>query len=121
VLEKFGYTVITAVDGEDAIAQFIQHKDVVQLFLTDLVMPKKSGKEAYDEIKKIKPGIKAIFTSGYSQDIVRDKSSLADRVSVIFKPVSLINLLSTMRKVLDENSHGLEPPYIPGHNSINWL
>jgi len=104
VLEDFGYTVITAVDGEDAVARYREHGDSIQLLLFDLIMPKKNGKEAYDEIRKIRPDLKIIFSSGYSADIVRDKASIGSEVSIIFKPVSPVELLKKVRSVLDKDS-----------------
>src|ERR1017187_939256 len=69
ILECYGYNVIAAVDGEDGINKFIEHKDEVSLLLTDLMMPKKNGNEVYQEIIKINPDIKVIFMSGYSASL----------------------------------------------------
>ena len=55
VLEQMGYTVITANDGEEAVTKFMENKDRIQLLLFDIIMPKKNGREAYDEIRKVKP------------------------------------------------------------------
>jgi len=78
VLEEFGYTIIEAVNGEDAITKFIENKDTIQLLLFDVIMPKKNGIEAYEEIIKIKPDIKAIFTSGYPADVIQKKGLSKD-------------------------------------------
>lgn len=101
VLEEFGYTVITSIDGEDAINKFTENRDEIQLLLFDLIMPKKTGKEAYDEIRKIKPGIKIIYSSGYAPDIIRQRALLDDQVTVAFKPLSPRDLLKKVRHVLD--------------------
>jgi DNA-binding NtrC family response regulator len=66
VLKTYGYRAITAEDGEDAVKKFMENKEQIQLVILDMIMPKKSGKAAYDEIKKIKPGIKTLFISGYT-------------------------------------------------------
>ena len=102
VLKQFGYTVIEAVDGEDAVRKFMENKDTIQLLLFDLIMPKKNGKEAYDEIRKIKPDMKIIFASGYAPDLVRQKASLDDKAHLIYKPVSPFELLRKVRSVLDK-------------------
>ncbi len=102
VLEEFGYTVITAVDGEDAICKFIENRDKIQLLLFDLIMPKKTGKEAYEEIRKIKSDIKIIFCSGYAPDIIRQRAQVDDRLTIAFKPLSPLDLLKKVRSVLDE-------------------
>jgi signal transduction histidine kinase len=101
MLEDFGYAVVTAVDGEDAVKQFGENKDRVELLLFDLIMPGKSGKDAYDEIRLIRPDIKVIFASGYDPDMVRQKALLEQHVPVVYKPVPMATLLKTIRAVLD--------------------
>ncbi len=103
LLEDFGYTVITAIDGEDAVKKFSEHQDRVRLLLFDLIMPVMSGKDAYDEIRKLRPDIKVIFASGYDPDQVRQKALLAQNVPVVYKPVPMAVLLKKMREVLDGN------------------
>ena len=78
VLEEYGYTVIAAVDGEDAVNKYRENKDKIQLLLFDLIMPKRTGKEAYDEIRKIRPDIKILYSSGYAPDIIRQRSLVDD-------------------------------------------
>lgn len=76
VLDGAGYKVIEAVNGEDAINKFMENKDKIQLLLFDLIMPKKNGREAYEEIRKIRPDIRVLFTSGYPADIIHEKGVL---------------------------------------------
>ena len=76
ILDYFGYTVIEAADGEDAINKFIKDQDKIQLLVLDLVMPKKNGKEVYAEIKNIKRDIRVIFTSGYSEEVIHKSGVL---------------------------------------------
>lgn len=102
ILTEFGYTVITAVDGEDAVNKYRENAESIQMLLFDLIMPGKSGKEAYDEIRKITPDIKILFASGYSPDIIRDKASLGNGMAIIFKPVSPMELLKKVRSVLNK-------------------
>lgn len=102
VLDGFGYKVIEAVDGEDAIKKFMDDKDKIQLLILDIVMPKKNGKEAYNEIKKTKPNIKALFTSGYAKDIIHRKGFSEEGFSFISKPVLPRELLRKVREVLDK-------------------
>jgi CheY-like chemotaxis protein len=103
VLTDFGYTVIEAVNGADAVKKFTEHNKTIDLLLLDLIMPKMNGKEALDEIRQIRPGIKAIFSSGYAPDTIRQKASLADGVHLIAKPASPSELLKKVRQVLDED------------------
>lgn len=102
MLKHFGYTVIEAVDGQDAVDKFRENRDKIDLLLFDLIMPNMNGKEAYDEIMKIKPDVKGIFASGYAPDTVRQKTLIDDNMTLLFKPVSPKELLKTVRTVLDE-------------------
>jgi len=102
ILERANYRVIIANDGEDALARFRDQDDIV-LVLSDLVMPKKNGKEMLDEIKKIKPGIKAVFISGYAADIMQKKGILGEVAEYIVKPFKKDDLLQKVREVLDKD------------------
>jgi PAS domain S-box-containing protein len=104
VLEGLGYKVIEAADGLDAIRLFNENKDSIQLLILDVIMPKKNGKECYDEIRKIKPDIKVIFTSGYTADIVHKKGILEEGLSFISKPLSPQELSNSVWEVLNQQS-----------------
>ena len=104
VLEQMGYTVITANDGEEAVTKFMENKDRIKLLLFDIIMPKKSGREAYEEIRKMKPDIPVLFASGYSPDMLREKELVDDEVPLIYKPISPQSLLKKVREVLDRKS-----------------
>jgi CheY-like chemotaxis protein len=101
VLERFGYKVIEAFDGDDAIRKFMDNKDKIHILLFDVIMPKKNGKEAYEEIKKIRPDIKSIFISGYTADIIHENGILNEEMNFISKPVSPNDLLKKIREVLN--------------------
>jgi len=102
VLEEFGYKVIEAMDGEDGINKFIANKDTIQLVMLDVVMPKKSGKEASIAIKKIRPEVKILFTSGYTADIIQRKDILDEEADFVTKPVTPHELLTKIREMLDK-------------------
>lgn len=101
VFEDFGYTVIAAADGDEAINKFMQNKDRIDILITDVIMPLKNGREVYKKISEEKPGIKALFTSGYTADIITRKGLIDEGVPFISKPVSPTILLKKVRKVLD--------------------
>jgi two-component system cell cycle sensor histidine kinase/response regulator CckA len=101
VLEGSGYTVLEARDGWDAIEKFAQNKDTINLVILDVVMPKKNGNEAFNEIRKIREDVKALFTSGYTGDIVLGKGIQDNAFNFIPKPVSPYELLKKVRLVLD--------------------
>jgi PAS domain S-box-containing protein len=101
ILEEFGYKVIEAVDGDDMIEKFRKNKDRIQLMIVDVIMPKMNGRDAYEEVKKIKQGIKAIFISGYTADFIFKKGITEERFDFILKPVSPILLMKKVREMLD--------------------
>jgi two-component system, cell cycle sensor histidine kinase and response regulator CckA len=100
MLGSFGYNVIEAIDGKDGVEKFLGHQNDIRLLLTDVMMPRQNGKEAYNEIKKIRNDIKVIFISGYSAAATREL--LDEGLNYLAKPVSPRELLSKIRKVLDE-------------------
>ena len=101
ILTDYGYVTIEAVDGEDAIERF-RKADRIDLLILDSVMPKKSGREVYNEIHEIEPDIKVIFTSGYTRDVILDKGIEDKEFEFVSKPLSPTTLLQKVRAVLDQ-------------------
>lgn len=101
ILKRSGYSVIEAVDGEDAIRKFEENKDTIDLLLFDLVMPKLDGKKALESIRRVKDDMKGIFVSGYAPEHIRQKDLFDLHMEVLFKPVSPRELLRVIRKILD--------------------
>ncbi len=101
VLESVGYNVIIAEDGEDAITKFKENRERINLIILDMIMPKKSGREAYEEIRKISPDIRTLFASGYTLDIINRNELLDEAMDFILKPVSSKDLLRKVREILD--------------------
>ena len=101
LLNEFGYCVIEAVDGEDAVHKFKYNQDRIKLLLLDVVLPKKNGKEAYEDMKAMRPDIKAIFISGYARDLMQDEGVIDKGSEFLQKPVSQVDLLKKIRAVLD--------------------
>jgi PAS domain S-box-containing protein len=101
ILEKFGYTVIEAINGEEAVHSFMENKAVIQFVILDMVMPKKGGKEVYEEIRRINPQIKVLFSSGYTEDDKIIKGVPGRGYDVIQKPVHPSILLKKIRNILN--------------------
>jgi PAS domain S-box-containing protein len=101
LLAEFGYKVIEAADGEEAISRFVSNKNAVGVVLLDVIMPKKNGKEAYEEMKKAMPDLKALFMSGYTEDIIQKKGLLDEGMNFISKPASPFLILRKVRELLD--------------------
>ncbi|MBJ6723881.1 hybrid sensor histidine kinase/response regulator [Geomesophilobacter sediminis] len=100
VLEAYGYRVIDAVDGDEAVKKFRDYRQEIQLVFLDSIMPKKNGKEAYDEIRALDPEVKVLFTSGYAADIFNQLEM--PEYEFIPKPILPTALLKKIREVLDK-------------------
>ncbi|ABL00257.1 response regulator [Pelobacter propionicus] len=101
ILQHFGYEVIVAVDGEDAVQKYLKHAERINLLLFDLVMPKMSGQEAYVEIKKHAPNIKVVFASGHTPEIIKQRKLVDENALLIFKPYLPSVFLQKVRSALD--------------------
>jgi CheY-like chemotaxis protein len=99
-LQECGYTIIEAVDGQDAIDKFTGHPDI-DLIVVDSVMPRKNGREVYAEIHGMDPDVRVLFTSGYTRDIVLDKGIEDGQFDFIAKPLLFASFLEKVREILD--------------------
>ena len=104
LLERARYKVITAADGEEAVKKFVAHQDEIVLVVSDLIMPKKSGKRAYNEIREMNSGIKFIFLSGHSKEVIDREGKLGDDVEIIMKPVIPLDLLRRIGTILTDKN-----------------
>jgi len=102
VLDHYGYCVIGAVDGQDAVDKFVEYGDSINLVVLDAIMPKKNGKQAYDAMRVVRPDLKAVFVSGYSRDIFAEGAVMDGYSVFIQKPVSPDELLAKVREMLDK-------------------
>ena len=101
ILKKYGYDVILAHDGEDAVEKFKADRDKIAVVVMDMVMPGKSGKEAYEEIMKVRDDVKILFMSGYSPDLLQARGIFDRSVDVLVKPIHPLDLVRKVRAVLD--------------------
>ncbi|MDX9713979.1 MAG: ATP-binding protein [Dissulfurispiraceae bacterium] len=102
VLQRSGYSVITAADGEDAVREYRMNADKINLCILDVMMPRKNGKETYKILKTINPGVKVIFISGYTQNILSSKGIYEEGLVFIPKPLNINKLLSHVKAVFSE-------------------
>jgi PAS domain S-box-containing protein len=101
-LERAGYKVVEASDGAEALKVWEQHRKDIRLLFTDLVMPGgMSGRELATRLMASKPGLKVVFTSGYSADIAGREISLQEGQNFIQKPSSPFTVLEAVRRCLD--------------------
>jgi CheY-like chemotaxis protein len=102
VLQEFGYTVIEAADGDEALQKYREHRDRISLCILDVIMPKKNGREVFDEARRSDPNVKVIFTSGYPADLVQKEGVLEQGLHFLSKPSPPQALLRKIREVLDQ-------------------
>ena len=102
ILSHYGYRVIEAVDGQNAVDKFIEYGESIDLVILDAIMPKKNGREVCQEMRMMRPDLKVVFVSGYTRDIFADGHELDGNTVFIQKPVSPDLLLSKVREMLDK-------------------
>ncbi|WP_136515985.1 PAS domain S-box protein [Geomonas edaphica] len=100
-LKQFGYSTILAVDGADALEKYREHRGSIALVFTDLIMPRMSGRELYDELKREDPAVRILFTSGYTADMLTDLETVVPHVEILMKPISPPDLARKVRELLD--------------------
>ena len=102
ILEQRGYRVLEASSGAEALRGWPAARDRVALLLTDLVMPEGvSGRELAERLRADRPGLKVIYTSGYSAEVAGREFALSTDESFLQKPFSTGALLETLRRSLD--------------------
>ncbi len=103
ILHAAGYTVVTASSGVEALSLLKGHDGPVQLMLTDLVMPGMTGRDLAERVASIRPRMKVLYTSGYTDDTNLRHSVLDDSAQFIGKPYSVAQLTQKVREVLDSS------------------
>lgn len=104
MLERSGYAVLEAEHGVEALQVWEQHKGVIRLVLTDIVMPERiNGLELAARLQSLDPKLRVVFTSGYNADMAGRRLSLREGQNFIQKPYSPQELLETVRHCLDSS------------------
>lgn len=98
LLNHYGYFVIEAVNGQEAVDKLVKYGDKIDLVILDVIMPKKNGREACQEMRIARPDLKVVFVSGYSGDCCAE---LNESTMFIQKPVSPGELITKVRALLD--------------------
>ena len=101
VLENAGYRVIEAVDGEDAVNQFMKHKEEIALVMMDVVMPKLGGVEAVGLMHDVSPNTKVLYSSGYDNEKSQIFDAAGIEMNILSKPYRIDVLLEAVRKLID--------------------
>ena len=101
-LQREGYTVLEARHGEEAIQVAEDYEGTIHLLLTDLVMPKLSGRQLAEQLLKERPDIKTLYVSGYMDDAIIRHGLLMANTAFLQKPFSPDALAQKVREVLDK-------------------
>ncbi len=101
-LEREGFRVLAASNGEEALASFRENMEDISLVLTDVVMPIKSGIELHNEIIAIRPDTRFLFISGYTSDFIMEQDEADNRVAFITKPFEKQVVINKIREMLGE-------------------
>jgi CheY-like chemotaxis protein len=101
-MKSFGYQVLEAGNGFEAIQQAWKYKGTIHLLLTDTVMPRMNGKELSDALKKARPEMKVIFMSGYTREVLSQQGTIDPSIHLVQKPFSNEELAERVREVLDQ-------------------
>jgi PAS domain S-box-containing protein len=116
-LEESGYHVLTAADGNEALLVHARHASDIHLLLTDVVMPRMSGRVLADRLRSTQPTLKILYMSGYTNDAIGRHGVLDPGTHLLAKPFTGADLTRMVREVLDgsittvtdEHPHATEP------------
>ena len=102
ILARYGYTVLTAGGGEEAVEVYRQNKQEIAVVVLDIVMPEVGGREVFRRIREIDPAAQVIVSSGYNQE--RDAADLLMEGAIAFvqKPYRLASLVGTIGEVIEK-------------------
>ena len=106
ILEKSGYTVLTACDGTEATSIVSTHGGVIHLLLTDVIMPGLSGVDLSIRVRRLRPSIRVLYMSGYTNTDTDHGSAFSDASDLLEKPFTGGALTHAVRKALDETPTG---------------
>jgi two-component system cell cycle sensor histidine kinase/response regulator CckA len=106
VLKREGYQVLEAADGEKALAVAAAHAGPIHLLLTDVVMPRMGGRQLAEELAALRPDLKVLYMSGYTDNTIDPEGNLEQGIAFLQKPFSLKLLAQKVRAVLDIEGQG---------------
>ncbi len=102
ILVNHGYSVQTASTPSEALDRLQQSDEPIDLLLTDIIMPGMNGKELFQQLKQKRSNLKALYMSGYSEDVIAHHGVLDPGIHLIAKPFSVKDLLANVHRVLTE-------------------
>lgn len=109
LLLRWGYTVLEADSGEQAIQVAAQCNGPIDLVVTDVVMPGMSGQMVASAMLRLRPGIRVLFMSGYTAEQIAERGGLGDGAALLQKPFDPAALAGKIRELLDATDGRGEP------------
>ena len=100
MLQRLGYTALSAKTPAEAMAIADGHEGSIHLVMTDVVMPQMNGKELSERLRRMRPGLKCLYTSGYTADVIATNGVLESGVHFLQKPYSMTQLAAAVRDAL---------------------
>lgn len=101
VLKRYGYKVILASSGDEALELYETKCREIDLAMLDVIMPRMNGKQLCEQLRQRSPQLKVLFLSGYTADLIQDKGILMDGVDIVKKPAKPLELARKVRELLD--------------------
>jgi CheY-like chemotaxis protein len=104
ILRRNGYRVLEAADGVEALAVVRDHADRIDLMLTDVVMPRMSGHELVELARPVRPDMRILYVSGYSEEAIARQGQLTEGIQLLSKPFTPGVLTAKIRELLDRTT-----------------
>jgi two-component system cell cycle sensor histidine kinase/response regulator CckA len=103
VQRQCGYVVLEAATPVEALRTEAQYGDVIHLLVTDVIMPRMTGRELSQQLTMRRPSLKTLFISGYTESAMIQQEMLHDGVAYLPKPFTPQDLAETVRRLLDQS------------------
>jgi CheY-like chemotaxis protein len=100
-LSRLGYHVLSAGDGPTALERYGRSEDDIKILITDVMMPRMTGRELAHKLNQLRPTMKVLFASGYSQDVASRSGACDPDINFIQKPYTPHGLAARIRQLLD--------------------
>jgi DNA-binding response OmpR family regulator len=109
ILTEYGYKVLLASNGEQAVQIFKEHPGAIDLVVLDLVMPGMDGGQTFLEMRRIRNDVRAFFCTGFASDQVISNLFEEEQLKAIKKPFKPMEFLAMVRQTIDEPQRSLSP------------